>query len=410
MKAYSVSQITGYIKNIIENDFLLKDVYVEAEISNFKAHSSGHFYFTLKDSSAEIKCVMFRSNVSDIKFMPENGMSVIVRGYISIYEKTGNYQLYVTEMEQGGIGELYIAFEKLKARLQKAGVFDNKYKKPIPSMPETVAVITSSTGAAVRDIINVAGRRNPNVEIVVVPCLVQGAGAGEDIVKKLDAVNRWGGADVIILGRGGGSIEDLWAFNEEIVARAIFNSEIPVISAVGHETDFTIADFIADMRAPTPSAAAEIAVPEGNQISRNIDNMYKRMCKNIALKLNNCMSRYRLAVSVHNFSRFEDRVGDSEIYLSELYEKMTKAVNDKVNNKSLLFKNYVDSIENRSPLNILKKGYSLVYNDKGEIVKDSCSLNTGDSIDVIFDKGRIKAEVVSMEYEKAVCDEQKEKL
>lgn len=393
MKVYTVSQITGYIKKILENDILLRDIYVEAEISNFKAHSSGHLYFTLKDSGAAINSVMFRSSASKLKFMPESGMKVVARGYISLYEKTGNYQLYVTSMEPAGIGALYLAYEQLKARLEKAGVFDAKYKKPIPEMPKTVAVITSPTGAAVRDIINVTGRRNPNVEIVIVPVLVQGENAAPDIVRAIDMVNRWGKADTIILGRGGGSIEDLWAFNEEIVARAIFDSEIPIISAVGHETDFTIADFIADMRAPTPSAAAEIAVPAGNEINDRVMNIYNRISKSVISSLNEGISAYKYCINSYGFKNFGNTVYDNEIYVSELFDRIFKNIGSSINQNKLMLKNCLDNIENKSPLNILKKGYSLAYDSRGNILKSSENIKIGDDITVKLNEGSIKAKV-----------------
>lgn len=393
MKVYTVSQITGYIKKILENDILLRDIYVEAEISNFKAHSSGHLYFTLKDSGAAINSVMFRSSASKLKFLPESGMKVVARGYISLYEKTGNYQLYVTSMKPAGIGALYLAYEQLKARLEKAGVFDAKYKKPIPEMPKTVAVITSPTGAAVRDIINVTGRRNPNVEIVIVPVLVQGENAAPDIVRAIDMVNRWGKADTIILGRGGGSIEDLWAFNEEIVARAIFDSEIPIISAVGHETDFTIADFIADMRAPTPSAAAEIAVPAGNEINDRVMNIYNRISKSVISSLNEGISAYKYCINSYGFKNFGNTVYDNEIYVSELFDRIFKNIGSSINQNKLMLKNCLDNIENKSPLNILKKGYSLAYDSRGNILKSSENIKIGDDITVKLNEGSIKAKV-----------------
>lgn len=393
MKVYTVSQITGYIKKILENDILLRDIYVEAEISNFKAHGSGHLYFTLKDSGAAINSVMFRSSAAKLKFMPESGMKVVARGYISLYEKTGVYQLYVTSMEPAGIGALYLAYEQLKARLEKAGVFDAKYKKPIPEMPKTVAVITSPTGAAVRDIINVTGRRNPNVEIVIVPVLVQGENAAPDIVRAIEMVNRWGRADTIILGRGGGSIEDLWAFNEEIVARAIFDSDIPIISAVGHETDFTIADFIADMRAPTPSAAAEIAVPAGNEINDRVMNIYNRISKSVISSLNESISAYKYCINSYGFKNFGNTVYDNEIYVSELFDRIYKNIGSSINQNKLMLKNCLDNIENKSPLNILKKGYSLAYDSRGNILKSSENVKIGDDITVRLNEGSIKAKV-----------------
>ncbi len=396
MKVYTVSQINNYIKRILENDVLLSDVYIEAEISNFKAHTSGHLYFTLKDSGAAINAVMFRSYAERLKFMPESGMKVVARGYISLYEKTGQYQLYVNSMEPAGIGALYLAYEQLKARLEKAGVFDQKYKKPIPQMPKTVAVITSPTGAAVRDIINVAGRRNPNVEIVIVPTLVQGKNAGPEIVNAIEKVNRWNKADTIILGRGGGSIEDLWAFNEEIVARAIFDSHIPIISAVGHETDFTIADFISDMRAPTPSAGAEIAVPEGNAINEKVVNFYEKITNNIQTRYSNNLSKYKYCINSYGFKNFSNTIFDNEIYVSELFNKIYNNLDGSIKRNKLMLKNCLDNIENKSPLNILKRGYSLAYNNNGELLKSSKNVSCGDKISVRLNEGSVEAVVESV--------------
>ncbi len=396
MKVYTVSQINNYIKRILENDVLLSDVYIEAEISNFKAHTSGHLYFTLKDSGAAINAVMFRSYAERLKFMPESGMKVVARGYISLYEKTGQYQLYVNSMEPAGIGALYLAYEQLKARLEKAGVFDQKYKKPIPQMPKTVAVITSPTGAAVRDIINVAGRRNPNVEIVIVPTLVQGKNAGPEIVNAIEKVNKWNKADTIILGRGGGSIEDLWAFNEEIVARAIFDSHIPIISAVGHETDFTIADFISDMRAPTPSAGAEIAVPEGNAINEKVVNLYEKITNNIQTRYSNNLSKYKYCINSYGFKNFSNTIFDNEIYVSELFNKIYNNLDGSIKRNKLMLKNCLDNIENKSPLNILKRGYSLAYNNNGELLKSSKNVSCGDKISVRLNEGSVEAVVESV--------------
>lgn len=396
MKVYTVSQINNYIKRILENDVLLSDVYIEAEISNFKAHTSGHLYFTLKDSGAAINAVMFRSYAERLKFMPESGMKVVARGYISLYEKTGQYQLYVNSMEPAGIGALYLAYEQLKARLEKAGVFDQKYKKPIPQMPKTVAVITSPTGAAVRDIINVAGRRNPNVEIVIVPTLVQGKNAGPEIVNAIEKVNKWNKADTIILGRGGGSIEDLWAFNEEIVAIAIFDSHIPIISAVGHETDFTIADFISDMRAPTPSAGAEIAVPEGNAINEKVVNLYEKITNNIQTRYSNNLSKYKYCINSYGFKNFSNTIFDNEIYVSELFNKIYNNLDGSIKRNKLMLKNCLDNIENKSPLNILKRGYSLAYNNNGELLKSSKNVSCGDKISVRLNEGSVEAVVESV--------------
>ena len=285
-RVFSVTQINRYIRELIEKDFILQSLWIKGEISNYKRHSSGHLYFTLKDEESAINCIMFRGNAQMLPFEPENGMEAVVCGYISIYEKTGQYQFYGELIQPVGIGALTAAYDRLKNKLEKEGLFDGDFKREICSKPETVAVITSPTGAAVRDIINIAKRRNKSVRIVVAPVLVQGENAAASIVNALKAVNNWGGADTIILGRGGGSIEDLWAFNEESVARAIFASDIPVISAVGHETDFTISDFVADLRAPTPSAAAELAV---NDVEGDL-----AVLNSVRQRLNFAMKKYIL--------------------------------------------------------------------------------------------------------------------
>lgn len=393
MKVYSVSQINNYLKNLLENDIFLRNLYIEAEISNFKAHSSGHFYLTLKDSDAAISAVMFRTYTQSLKFMPENGMKVLAGGYISIYEKTGQYQLYITSLEPAGKGTLYLAYEQLKARLEKSGVFDKKYKKPIPEFPKCVAVITSPTGAAVRDIINVTGRRNPNVEIVVVPVLVQGENAAADIAGAIETVNRWGKADIIITGRGGGSIEDLWAFNEEIVARAIFNSKIPVISAVGHETDYTIADFISDLRAPTPSAAAELAVPEHSSLKDKVTEYGKRLNSRMDKIISDYSYKYNVLSNNYSFRFFGNKIYDNQIYTEDLYNRLNKAINNIVDKDNLKLQGMVNNLENKSPLNILKKGYALVYNG-GSIIKSVNDVYDGDSISVKLSDGDFNAKVI----------------
>lgn len=392
MKVYSVSQINSYIKRLFENDVFLQDIYIEAEISNFKAHSSGHYYMTFKDSGAAINGVMFRTNAAKLKFMPESGMKVLVKGYISLYEKTGQYQFYALNMEPAGKGALYIAFEQLKERLEKSGVFDEKYKKPIPQYPKCVAVITSPTGAAVRDIIQVSGRRNSGVKIVVVPALVQGEDAAPSIANAIDLVNKWGGADVIIVGRGGGSIEDLWAFNEEMVARAIFKSKIPIISAVGHETDFTIADFISDMRAPTPSAAAEIAIPAVISLSERVYNSNKRLNYLMDNIINSRYSRLNQNISKRCFSGFMDDVYNKELYISQLENRIYNNIKNRIESAKQKLSHKIDNMENVSPLKVLQKGYSLVYNN-GKLVKDAEMLNVGDKINVVLNKGDVVATV-----------------
>ncbi len=390
---YTVTQVNRYIKQLLENDVFLRDIFVEAEISNFKAHGSGHLYFTLKDENAAIDSVMFRSNAEKLKFMPENGMKVTVYGYVSIYEKTGKYQLYVQIMEPAGKGALYLAYEQLKARLEKSGVFDAKHKKPIPEYPRCVAVITSPTGAAIRDIIQIAGRRNSGVKLVILPVLVQGANAAPDIVRALKEVNEWGGADTVIVGRGGGSIEDLWAFNEEIVARAIFESKIPVISAVGHETDFTIADFIADMRAPTPSAAAELAVPEAGSFRDIIKNSLERMDLSINKRIRENRLLFDRLINTNAFKYPLEDINNNEMYVYDLYKRLERAVKAGYEKAELRLGAFSDGLERLSPLTIMKKGYSLVYDDKGQLVKSIDHLSNGQLIDIKLYDGNIKARI-----------------
>jgi exodeoxyribonuclease VII large subunit len=286
---FSVSSLNAYIKNIFENNRTLSSVTLRGEISNFTNHRSGHLYFSLKDSEGQIRAVMFRSRAASLKFMPESGMKVIVHGSVTVYPRDGSYQIYVLSMQPDGIGALYLAYEQMKARLAEEGLFDESHKKLIPEFPRRIGVITSPTGAAVRDIINVTGRRYPMADLYLYPALVQGAAAEASLIRALDYLDSSGLCDVIIIGRGGGSIEDLWAFNSEALARRIYAASTPVISAVGHETDFTICDFVADMRAPTPSAAAEIAVPDRRELIMRLDRLDERMCSALVRSV----ARYR---------------------------------------------------------------------------------------------------------------------
>ena len=407
MKAhvYSVSQINGYIKRLFDNDIFLGDVFVEAEISNFKAHSAGHFYFTLKDERASLNAVMYRSNAENVTFIPENGMKVTVYGYISLYEKTGQYQIYVQIMEPTGKGALYAAFEQLKDKLEKEGLFDSMHKKPIPKYPNCIAVITSSTGAAIRDIIRISKRRNPNIKIVAVPALVQGENAAESICGALKTVNKWGKADIIILGRGGGSIEDLWCFNEESVARAIFKSKIPVISAVGHETDFTIADFTADVRASTPSAAAEIAVPEFDALMSNNISVFCELCRAMEYKYYEYRDRFLNAFESRALQRPLDRITDMYIYTDELQKKMYREMMKKIEKNKIVFEASLGRLESLSPVNVLKRGFSIVYKDNKPVF-DVSDVSENDIINVIMKDGYIKSKVI----EKGEADAEKEKF
>ena len=378
----TVSQLTKYIKYKLDNDVNLREVYLKGEISNFKAHTRGHFYFTIKDEGSRINAVMFASSASKVKFTPEDGMKILVTGRISVYEATGGYQIYVNEMMEDGVGNLYVAFEQLKKKLASEGLFDDRYKKTIPKIPERVGVITAPTGAAIRDIISTINRRFPLTEVILLPSLVQGEGAKEDIVRQIKRAEDYN-LDVLIVGRGGGSIEDLWAFNEEIVARAIFDCPIPIISAVGHEIDFTIADFVADLRAPTPTGAAEIAVPNKTDVINYINQLNLRSRKAVGTilelkkkRLDNIKGHYILNNPLDLYSAKIQKLD----YLTESLVKNYKNIIDKekikLNNIKTrpLFSNplvILDKTKQRytlllskldalSPLKTLERGYGII--------------------------------------------------
>ncbi len=378
----TVSQLTKYIKYKLDNDVNLREVYLKGEISNFKAHTRGHFYFTIKDEGSRINAVMFASSASKVKFTPEDGMKILVTGRISVYEATGGYQIYVNEMMEDGVGNLYVAFEQLKKKLASEGLFDDRYKKPIPKIPERVGVITAPTGAAIRDIISTINRRFPLTEVILLPSLVQGEGAKEDIVRQIKRAEDYN-LDVLIVGRGGGSIEDLWAFNEEIVARAIFECPIPVISAVGHEIDFTIADFVADLRAPTPTGAAEIAVPNKadvinyiNQLSLrsrkavgNILELKKKRLDNIKSNyiLNNPLDLYSAKIQKLDYlteslvKNYKNIIDKEKIKLNNIKTRPLFSnplvILDKTKQKYALLLSKLDAL---SPLKTLERGYGII--------------------------------------------------
>ncbi|WP_346870807.1 exodeoxyribonuclease VII large subunit [Clostridium sp. UBA5119] len=359
-KILTVTAVNGYIKKVIDNDFILKNSNIKGELSNVKIHSSGHIYFSLKDSFTKLKCVMFKTRAMDLTFIPKDGMNVVVSGNISIYEKEGTYQLYCNTMEVEGEGELFIAFNLLKEKLEKEGLFDNNIKKAIPSMPRRIGVITSPTGAAVRDIIKVATRRNPNIDILIYPSLVQGINASIDIAAGIKALNNIEDVDVILLARGGGSIEELWAFNEEEVARAIKASKIPIITGVGHETDFTIADFTADLRAATPSHAAEIAAYSLESFKEKLNGLREEMKyainKNINEKfniLNNMLNRL-LLYSPENY------VVNQYDKLDNLKSKLVFTMELRIQEERNRLKVISHRLIGNNPLNILDKGYSII--------------------------------------------------
>ncbi|WP_352401122.1 exodeoxyribonuclease VII large subunit [Anaerotignum sp.] len=393
-KVFSVGQINRYIKNLMENDFILSSLLVKGEISNFKAHSGGHFYFSLKDASGAISCVMFRQEACRLPFVPENGMSVILYGHISLYEKTGQYQLYAEMMEPVGVGSLQIAFEQLKKKLEEEGLFDQDFKREIPSHIETIGVITSPTGAAVRDIIQIAKRRDPRVKIAIFPALVQGEKAAEDIVRALKLVNEWGKAEVIILGRGGGSMEDLWAFNEEKVARAIFASNIPVISAVGHETDFTIADFVSDLRAPTPSAAAELATQPLMLKHERIEQLESRLWRNMKAILDDSQRKLLYIKERPILKRPLERIHNTQLLLEKFVVDMGKVMDQRLLRNSERLGIAEARLQASSPLALMKRGYIMATKENGSVVVSAKQVELEEVINLRFQDGTLNAKVL----------------
>ncbi|MBE7011553.1 MAG: exodeoxyribonuclease VII large subunit [Ruminococcaceae bacterium] len=388
----SVSQVNLYIKNVLDNNLLLTDVTVKGEISNYKLHSSGHIYMSLKDETGVMRAVMFRAAASKLRFKPENGMKVIARGRVTVYERDGQYQLYINSMEQEGVGDLHVAFEKLKKKLMEEGLFDPAKKKPLPRYPKKVGVVTAPTGAAIRDIINILSRRFSYTDIVIYSVLVQGENSARSIVSAIEYFNREKSVDVMIVGRGGGSIEDLWSFNEEIVARAIYESEIPIVSAVGHEIDFTIADFVADLRAPTPSAAAELVVPSGDELIEKFGNVMKRLknsadriLENRKLRLKNCMDK---PVMKNPYLKLDDR----KIYLDNLGHRLEMAEKMLMERKKQMLSVYVSKLDGLSPLGTVARGFSVATGESG-VIKSVNQVKSGDEINVRVSDGSFDAVV-----------------
>lgn len=390
----SVSQLNRYIKMNFDADENLANIFISGEISNFTNHyRTGHLYFTLKDDSAAVRAVMFNSSAKRLKFMPEDGMKVIARGRVSVYEASGQYQLYVDDMQPDGVGALNLAYEQLKEKLQKEGLFSELHKKPLPPYPEKVGVITSPTGAAVRDIINVLGRRFPYAEIVFCPVLVQGDGAHLQLTNAVNLFNSERAADVIIIGRGGGSIEDLWEFNDEGLARAVYNSEIPVISAVGHETDFTICDFVADMRAPTPSAAAELAVPDANELQYALSALKNRMFLNVSSGIADRRSRLEYLTSKGALKSPDEMLSNRSQRLDTAFSKMLSSYENRIGGKKVEFISAATALSKLDPMSVLMRGFAFVSDKSGKNVFSSQSLATGDKINVRFHDGSAVCEV-----------------
>ena len=393
---YSVGQVNTYIKNMFAQDFLMQRICIKGEVSNCKYHTSGHIYFTLKDVTGTLNAVMFAGYRRGMKFTMKEGDNVIVTGSVEIYERDGKYQFYAKEIELDGAGNLYLKFEALKRELEEMGMFAPEYKKPIPKYAKRVGVVTAPTGAAVQDIRNISSRRNPYVQLILYPALVQGDGAAASIVKgieTLDAMN----LDVIIVGRGGGSIEDLWAFNEEEVARAIFNCNTPVISAVGHETDTTIADFVSDMRAPTPSAAAELAVFDYRILSEQLDALRRRMYQNMAQKVNvSRMHIQNMEMKLRNLSP-ENRLRENRMYVMELEQRMEQLMQRIFMDKKHYVAILSERMERVSPLRKLSSGYAYVAGNDGKAITGTGQVQCGDEVMIHVLDGRIKAEVKEIE-------------
>ncbi len=391
--AVTVSDLNAYIKNKIANDEALNAVVVKGEISNFKAHYTGHYYFTLKDDKSLIKCIMFKTYAQNLKFMPKDGMKIIVFGGVSVFERDGVYQIYVKAMEQSGLGDLYEAYEKLKASLEEEGLFDEAHKKKIPINPKIIGVLSSQTGAVIRDIINVSTRRNPNCYIRLLPVPVQGSGASKEIANAIKIMNEKQLADVIILARGGGSLEDLWPFNEEIVARAIYDSKIPIISAVGHETDFTIADFVADLRAPTPSAAAEIANPDIYELKNKIAVTEERTRQALKKKMELLKLKYNNIMKSKAFLDPLKIINDNYLRLDNNIKEITNIIKLKQKDSEKKFGLIVSKLDALSPLKTLSRGYAIIEKESN-IVKSCNDLKDGDVVKLMLADGRKDAKII----------------
>ncbi len=404
-KVYTVGELTRQIKDLIEESF--PPLWVEGEISNFVHHGSGHMYFSLKDQEAVLRAVFFRQYNSRLLFRPENGMQVLARGTLTVYEPSGQYQLVVSELRPSGTGALQLAFEQLKARLEARGFFDEERKRPVPSFPEVVGVVTSPTGAAVRDIISVIARRCPPIEIVLYPVRVQGEGAAAEIAEGIRAFGRWGGADVLIVARGGGSLEDLWAFNEEEVAEAIYHSRVPVISGVGHQTDFTIADFTADLRAPTPSAAAQYSVPVAAELALGLEDMLRRLIEAQRSRVDTRVQWIDELEREISLKKLAVRLDRLEQGCQVLSARLKRAMVSRLESAWLDWARMRESLDALSPAAVLGRGFSIVRTPEGEVVKNSDQVSVGREVEVILSRGGLDCRVESVhpeEKNKTIAD------
>lgn len=414
-KVLTVSQVNEYVKMLLDSEPLLADLYVKGEISNFTSHRSGHLYFTLKDETAAVKAVMFRSAAAKLKFVPQNGMKVLAKGRVSVFVRDGQYQLYCESLEPDGLGALYLAFEQLKNKLAAEGLFDESRKKPLPKIPLRVGIITSPTGAALRDMINITRRRFPFAELVLFPSLVQGAEAPPQLIEGIKYFGSTRSVDVIIIGRGGGSIEDLWAFNDEGLARAVAECPVPVISAVGHEIDFTIVDFVADKRAPTPSAAAELAVPDTGELKRKINNIIGRMELLISKRLERDRARLKQFAERHVLTSPERILDEKRMMLLSDERRLVSAAKLLISKKRTTFDGYAGRLESAilkllaekrnafiretatlealNPMKTITRGYSAVFGESGELIKSVSQVKIGDNISFRTSDGTVDGKV-----------------
>ena len=390
---YTVTQVNHAIKLLLEDQDAFRNLYIQGELSNYKRYPSGHHYFTLKDADGVLSAVMFRSDAARLRFQPENGMKVIARGRISVYPQRGQYQMYVADMMPDGIGALTIAFEQLKQRLYQEGLFDEGHKKPIPRLPARIAVVTSPTGAAVRDILRILKQRYPIAHVVIYPVLVQGKEAAGQIAAAIEAVNRRHDADVMIVGRGGGSLEDLWAFNEEIVARAIYASEIPVISAVGHEPDVTISDFVADARASTPSNAAEIAVPDQEELRRRLGALQTRMEQSERKRVKNLREQFEKTARSRVLQDPMAFIDDKRLLLDYTQKNLASLARQQTAHRMQQFASLAAKLDALSPLSVLGRGYAVARTEDGQILRTAQDVSVGEKIEVLLGQGSLNCTV-----------------
>ena len=405
VQVLSVLQINEYIRSVMDDDSLLTSVAIRGEISNYKVYPSGHHYFTLKDNEAALRCVMFKGNATRLRFRPDNGMQVIAMGKISVYSRDGAYQLYCNALALDGVGDLHAAFEQLKSKLSAQGMFDPDHKKPLPKFPKVIGIVTSSAGAAIHDILRILKKRFPLVKVRLLPVRVQGAEAPSEIASAIYYANAWNLADLLIVGRGGGSIEDLWAFNDELVAKAIYDSDIPVISAVGHEPDVTISDFVADLRAATPSNAAELAVPDQNTLRQGLDHAYNRMLTVFNRQLSAARKQLTLLSASGCLENPMQYLIQRRQATGHLQERLISGFQRSISAKKQKFISVTSKLDAMSPLKVLMRGYSMTQNMDGDLISSVKQTNIGDKIQITLSDGRLSAVIATKEGEQHGAEE-----